>query len=326
MRIGRRGAFSRPAPCCPPGRANWRTHQLTRQLNRREPATPASARELGPARAASHTVGMRWFRPFRTHLAQSAHGGWGVPDRLRPSTGAPAIGALAASGLVLLVATGLAPRPARAAGEGDQVTIYRCTDAGGHVTLRDTPCAAGQKQDARTMLRPRDSTAPPVAPSPPPPPGAAPAPAERIVVLRAPQPMYVCTTPDGEQYTSDTPEGNPRWVPLWTLDYPVLAERSVVRPGGGHVRVDRGGHVSGELHTGSVERRLVPTLAAYGAGTWVRDRCHALPQAEVCDRLRDRRDAIGTRFFNAMPSERERLRVEERGIDARLDADCGGRR
>jgi hypothetical protein len=36
----------------------------------------------------------------------------------------------------------------------------------------------------------------------------------------------------------------------------------------------------------------------------------------------DRRDAIRRRFFNAMPSERDVLRVEERGINARLANDC----
>lgn len=49
-----------------------------------------------------------------------------------------------------------------------------------------------------------------------------------------------------------------------------------------------------------------------------------LPPAEACARLRDRRDQVRTRFFNAMPSERDVLRVEERGINARLDNDCGG--
>ena len=57
---------------------------------------------------------------------------------------------------------------------------------------------------------------------------------------------------------------------------------------------------------------------------WIRDDCYALPQAEVCARLLDRRDEIRPRFFNAMPSERDMLRVEERSINARLDEDCGG--
>ena len=62
-----------------------------------------------------------------------------------------------------------------------------------------------------------------------------------------------------------------------------------------------------------------------GGGTWVRDQCAMLPPSETCDRLRDRRSAIGTRFFNAQEKERDALRLEERGINARLDNDCGGR-
>jgi hypothetical protein len=166
-----------------------------------------------------------------------------------------------------------------------QVTVYRCVGADGAVALRDTPCARGERQEAREMLRPTDAApAKPAATSvaddasraPPPP---------RIVVVRtpAPAPMYECTTPDNTTYTSDSPEGNPRWVPMWTLGWPVPA------------------------------------------GTWVRDVCRAMPQAETCARLRDRRAEIERRFFNAMPSERARLEVEERGLDARLDADCGGR-
>jgi hypothetical protein len=57
----------------------------------------------------------------------------------------------------------------------------------------------------------------------------------------------------------------------------------------------------------------------------VRDDCHALPQGEVCARLVDRRDALRTRFFNAQQRERDTLRVEERGLDARLAQDCGVR-
>ncbi|MDN5781129.1 MAG: DUF4124 domain-containing protein, partial [Luteimonas sp.] len=61
-----------------------------------------------------------------------------------------------------------------------------------------------------------------------------------------------------------------------------------------------------------------------GGGRWVRDECHALPQVEVCDRLRDRREQIRTRTFNAQANERATLGVEERGINARLSEDCGG--
>jgi hypothetical protein len=216
-----------------------------------------------------------------------------------------------------LAAAWLAPS-ARA----DDVTIYRCSDARGNVTLRDTPCDKGQQQETRSMVRPKDSpgrvTDMASNPLPQPTPTQT-----RTVVYAPPLPMYECRTPDGNRYTSDSPEGNPRWVPLWTLGYPVLGDgyyrpgsTRIVRHGDGRVdvNVDGGGYVHGP----------VPTLAGYGAGTWVRDVCHMLPPSETCARLRDRRGEIRTRFFNAQPTERAQLDREERGINARLDNDCGG--
>jgi hypothetical protein len=193
---------------------------------------------------------------------------------------------MAASACAALALSRPVAAQAAPAAAGSHVIVYRCTADDGSVTLRDTPCAKGLRQETRTMVRPADA--------PPAPATAANAtttttpiaePTPRVVVVRepAPAPMYECTTPDNTTYTSDSSEGNPRWVPMWTLGWPVPA------------------------------------------GTWVRDECRRMPQAETCARLRDRRDAIERRFFNAMPSERARLEVEERGLDARLDADCGGR-
>jgi hypothetical protein len=199
--------------------------------------------------------------------------------------------ALAATATVAIASVPAAPRLAHVqsatpSATPSVVTVYRCIGADGGVSLRDTPCPKGERQQARTMVRPTDATtdAPAPASAPGPGAGAAERPAPRIVVVRepAPAPMYECTTPDNTTYTSDSPEGNPRWVPMWTLGWPVPA------------------------------------------GTWVRDTCRAMPQAETCARLRDRRAEIERRFFNAMPSERARLELEERGLDARLDADCGG--
>jgi hypothetical protein len=217
----------------------------------------------------------------------------------------------------LLLAT-MAP-VTRAAGE---VTIYRCTDAAGHLTLRDTPCRKGEKQQTRAMIRPTD--APATSPSAPararPREDAAAVQPPRTVYITPPRPLYECTTPDGETYTSDSGEGNPRWVPLWTLGYPIARPRHGVT-GDTELAITHG-----RVHIDDHHTRLYPPLhgvAAWGAGTWVRDDCHALPQDEVCARLVDRRDEIRRRFFNAMPSERDVLRVEERGITARLANDCG---
>lgn len=202
-----------------------------------------------------------------------------------------------------------------------QVVIYRCTDAQGRLSLRDSPCPAGSQQDVRRMQRPKDAPLPlPAPPVPTATPAAVPA-APAILVLRAPRPLYECVMPDGERYTSDTPEGNPRRVPAWTLGYPALQRATVIEPGGLELGYGPGGW-RGRYSSGSVREVVVPTPAGYGAETWVRDACHPLPQAEVCARLRDRRDEIGTRRFNAQPSDRERLERERRAVIERIAADC----
>ncbi|MDO5505749.1 MAG: DUF4124 domain-containing protein [Pseudoxanthomonas suwonensis] len=228
---------------------------------------------------------------------------------------------------IVLLCGSMLPVTATAA-DGD-VTIYRCVDDAGRVMLRDSPCPAGHRQDVRQMVRPKDAPARASASAPARTASTSAASSgsmtarPQVLVVNAPRPMYECIRPDGTRYSSDGPEGSPRWVPLWTLGYPVLQQRHVVVPG--HARiVVRDGRVGGELHSGHVEHQVHPTPAGYGAGTWVRDQCHALPPAEACARLRDERRALRTRFFNAQPSERDRITLLERSIDARLANDCGG--
>ena len=233
--------------------------------------------------------------------------------------------------------------------DGGDIIIYRCTDANGHLTVQDSPCASGQKQQTRRMVRPVDPPprVEPVvpaalepAPEPPPP--------QPVVAAHTPRPMYECIRADGSRYTSDDGEGNPRWVAGggWGW-WPTSSRR-----GGNH-----GGHATSPATTppptsgpsggngapvlrfrnfDSVPPAPPPRPApgrghghrdpgyGYGGGSWVRDECHALPQAEVCARLRDRREDIRQRFFNAQANERATLNVEERGINARLSEDCGG--
>lgn len=234
------------------------------------------------------------------------------------------------------------------------VRIYRCTDAAGRVAIGNVPCADGQREEARTIVRPRDGVAPPVA---------APAPAAmateagappRVIVVRPPQPLYECVRPDGSVYDSASAEGDPRWVPLWTLGYPVrgglgrggvgggIAGRGEsIAPGTGRPGLSvppraglsvpvgtppRAGDLPPPRTAGGGERDRRGRSGYYGGGaggTWVRDACSPLPQGEVCDRLVDRRDDVRRRFFNAQQTERDALRVEERGLNARLADDCG---
>ena len=216
---------------------------------------------------------------------------------------------------------------AMANGRAETVTIYRCTDDQGQLSLRDTPCKAGEKEQVQTMRKPVD---PPPAPATAAPPVAAPrtpvTPATpQVVYIQPPRPVYECTTPDGTTYTSDTPEGNPRWVPLWTLDYPVAS--GYEQRGGYRAGVDvGGGSVRGRVEVGGGYRRgggRPPLVAGgYPAGTWVRDVCNALPQQEVCDRLRDRRYELDRQYNSALQSERHAIDKEQRAIDARIANDC----
>lgn len=197
------------------------------------------------------------------------------------------------------------------------VTVYRCTDARGRVSLQDAPCAKGQAQQARDMQRPVD--APPASVVVPPPaisaaPALASPPDTRTVYLAPPRPMYECITPEGRRYTSDDGRGNPRWVPLWTLGYPAVRPKSILG--------DNIGHPDRVMHPPPHD---VIWPVATGGGTWVRDDCVMLPPREACARLRDRRADLRTRFFNAQEKERDALRSEERDINLRLDNDCGGR-
>ncbi|HVI60518.1 MAG TPA: DUF4124 domain-containing protein [Luteimonas sp.] len=239
----------------------------------------------------------------------------------------------------------------------DDITIYRCTDASGHLTLQDAPCDKDQAQQTRRMLQPVDPpprAAPPASATSP----AAPAPeSPRPVVVRGARPMYECVRPDGSRYTSDDADGDPHWVSGgWDgIDGPVLAGPGIVFSGGARrpATAQAGAAPTGSTSAppsagnGAPQLRFRDATPAnppprppprpghghghhggfgwgYGGGYWAYDECSPLPQRETCARLRDRREAIRTRFFNAQANERATLDVEERGINARLAEDCGG--
>ncbi|MBP8908356.1 MAG: hypothetical protein KBG34_02935 [Pseudoxanthomonas sp.] len=213
------------------------------------------------------------------------------------------------------------------------VTIYRCSDAAGRlVALRDSPCRDGERQQTLQMQRPLD---------PPPRPATAPAPAPaserpvqeiRIVTVPAPQPMYECTAPDGQVYTSDSEQGSRRWVPLWSVGRPLgpwtrpphrppawpqppAQPAPPVRPPGGTP-----GGVPPPAPGPHPPRP--PVVVAIPGGSWVHDPCVRLPQQDVCRRLSDRRFEILRIYHAAMPSGRAELDREQARIDARMANDC----
>jgi len=219
----------------------------------------------------------------------------------------------ATTALLACLAPLLAAAPATA---GDALTIYRCTASDGTVSLGNQPCGSGERQQQRTMERPRDP-APGANPVPPAPAQPAPPPRSIVHVVRVqdPEPMYACTAPDGERYLSDQPQGTPRWVPIWVAGRappPRLhPPRPPARPGPGRDPVPP-------------VRPPHPGTALVATGTWVQDPCERLPQEEVCARLSDRRYGILRVYHGLMPSERQALDAEQARIDARMARDCGG--
>ncbi len=215
----------------------------------------------------------------------------------------------------------------------EQLTIYRCTDAKGKQTLRDSPCKRGEKQQTQEMLRPRDAK--PVTSRT----IRTPRPREvetvRYVMQSTARPLYACITPDGQRYLSETGEGQPRWTPGWAVDaYPYPYPPATIgryhgdlRWSGRHGSVRIGGerqYIAGAPVIGRPVHPITPVVPVMAAGSyWVRDACSALSPSETCDVLSDRRHEIRVRYSQAMPNERRLLDSESATLDNRMRQECG---
>lgn len=107
------------------------------------------------------------------------------------------------------------------------MTIYRCVDPSGAVTLQnDVPCPKGSQQSLRKVgvlptmpapvavpAAPAASPAPVVAAPPPPAAPSAPAP----LVRTAPPPLFQCRTWDDRDYLGDTAEPPATCVPVQAM-------------------------------------------------------------------------------------------------------------
>lgn len=206
------------------------------------------------------------------------------------------------------------------------VRVYRCVGSNGQIALQDVPCRQGRQQ-VLELARPKDPppSATPAATAPAP--SAAPAvPAptpSRVVVVRE-EPLFECTTPDGERYTADDGEGNPRWVPG-----PLVAvhlgpghahgpgrppmHRPSLPPGNGAAPPRPPGH-------GPHASVLVPA-----GGQWIRDSCQRLTRQEACRMLDGQRWALISRYNSALSSEREQLVRQQRRVEERMERQPCGR-
>lgn len=220
--------------------------------------------------------------------------------------------------LLLLLACALSLCAPAASAQG--VTIYRCTDAAGQLTVQNQPCPAGSTQQAQEIQGvpsapmpaphaaapfPQAPPAPPapVAPAVPDAPPAADA-APRILDSAAlrpaappplppdaprlpPPPLFTCHTHDGDSYLAEDQEQPPRCLALPTV---------------------------------GLDGR--PASSAGQACEVVRDRCVRVPDGAACEAWRRYARQAESRWRFAHP-DNVRLRHDEYQRLARIVAGTG---
>jgi hypothetical protein len=192
--------------------------------------------------------------------------------------------------LLLALAAVLALALLRDSRAGD-ITVFRCVDAKGAVTLTDKPCPkSAAESTSREMVRPKDAPPRPPAPRREPAPVAAddrgPAPDWEYVPQREPPPpRYVCTSYDGIERESEVYDPNPRCEPL-----------------------------------GLYFHGLTPEQA--GACRWVEDSCVLLADDEACDRFRAKRKRAASDALHADSSTMHYKRSELRRLTQIVESHC----
>ncbi len=175
----------------------------------------------------------------------------------------------------------------------DTVTVHRCVDGKGHVSLQNDPCPPGSRDSVKTMLRPKDASAspappnteaaaaktPPVYESAPPVPNYEPFP---------PPPMYRCTSYDGIERISENYDPNPRCEPL-ALYFPDA-------------------------------QQLTPELA--GTCRWVQDSCVRLSDAAACEVWKTRKKEAASALQHAFSDTAAYRKSELQRITQIVDESC----
>ena len=184
-----------------------------------------------------------------------------------------------------------------------EVVIYRCTDASGALTLQNSPCPKGMKQEQRTMQGVNTVPMAPgqagtVAPAAAAPPAAAPASTTTATPTTASSPstdarrlpppiLFQCTTHDKDTYVTEDSEPASRCVNLRTVG------------------------LDGN-----------PQAGAGQACEVVRDTCARVPDGALCEAWKKRRDETEVAFRFARRENAEKNRLDYERV-ARIVAESG---
>ncbi len=192
-------------------------------------------------------------------------------------------------------------------------TVYKCTDARGHVSYQDTPCAPGRRQQRLFLAETPPATPPAPAPAAPPPVPAAPVTPRRPAIPPPPR-LYRCVrATDGKTYLSHDGHPPPYLAPLGML--------GVIRQPLAEVYGSAQGAGVG-LSAPELATRPSPALVG-GYMTPVRDACQPLSPRAACIALQAQHDANEAAIRKAFESDRAPLRKRRERLDARM-AGCPG--
>ena len=201
---------------------------------------------------------------------------------------------LALAGPALAAAPAPAAKPAAspakpADANAARVTVHRCTDARGQVTLQGDPCPPGSREQTREMTRPKDPPksalpAPVILPFP----AVEDAPYQPPAELIPPPPMYRCVSYDGIARCSESYDPNPRCEPI-VLYYPYPNE-------------------------------LTPTQKL--ACRWVEDSCVRLSDRAACARFKTQRVEAKSAVLHAFSDTAAYRKSELERLNQIVDESC----
>jgi len=198
-----------------------------------------------------------------------------------------------------------------AAAQAAEVVIYRCTDAGGALTLQNTPCPKGMKQEQRAM---QGVNTVPMAPA-----------ATTPATATAPSPTAATTTPAAAAGTAapvSGPEPASAVPDARRLPPPVLFQCTTYDKGRYVTEDDEPASRCMPLRTTGLDGN--PQAGAGQACEVVRDTCARVPDGALCEAWKKRRDETEVAFRFARPENAEKNRAEyERVARIVAESDCG---
>lgn len=183
-----------------------------------------------------------------------------------------------------------------------EIVFYRCTDAGGALTVQNMPCPKGMQQTRKVM---QAVDTPPVqpptavsalpqlmaAPAPPPAADASPAPLPAVLPARQPvplPPLFQCRNREGDTYLSETSEPPSRCIAMRVTG------------------------LDGNPGTGAGDACEV-----------VRDTCTPVAPALLCETWRQRVKQIESEWRFASSTRAGTLRLDYQRLQSLLnDSDC----